>query len=76
MPKPTALSGTRPVVSKEEVRDFIGDLKATNGYVVDKIEGFAIDADGTGNAVTDDDCVEDSNCETLFFSIGKISPQS
>ena len=74
--KPAALGEKLPVVLKEEVRDFIGDLKAAYGYVVDKIEGFAIDADGTGYAVTDNDGIDDSNGETLFFSIGKVNPQS
>jgi hypothetical protein len=32
------------VVSKELVRDLIPDLKTGNGYVVDKVESFAIDA--------------------------------
>jgi hypothetical protein len=42
--------------------------------VVDKIEGFAVDVSGTGYAVTDNDGVDDSNGETLFFSIGKMQP--
>jgi len=72
--KPAALGGELPTVAKEEVRDFIPDLKATGGYVVDKIEGFAVDVSGTGYAVTDNDGVDDSNGETLFFSIGKMQP--
>jgi hypothetical protein len=72
--KPAALGGELPTVAKEEVRDFIPDLKATGGYVVDKIEGFTIDVSGTGDAVTDNDGVDDSNGETLFFSIGKMQP--
>ncbi|MDP2620472.1 MAG: esterase-like activity of phytase family protein [Hyphomicrobiales bacterium] len=70
--KPAKLGGELPVVGKEEVRDFIPDLTKTGGYVVDKIEGFAIDAAGNGYAVTDNDGVDDSNGETLFFSIGKM----
>lgn len=69
---PAPLGGELPLVAKEEVRDFIPDLKATGGYVVDKIEGFAVDASGTGYAVTDNDGVDDSNGETLFFSTGKM----
>jgi hypothetical protein len=72
--KPAALGGDLPMVAKEEMRDFIPDLKATGGYVVDKIEGFTIDVSGTGYAVTDNDGVDDSNGETLFFSIGKLHP--
>src|SRR5690606_1021095 len=37
-----------PVVSKELVRDLIPDLASNNGYVVDKVESFAIDASGKG----------------------------
>ncbi|MCA1489908.1 esterase-like activity of phytase family protein [Ensifer sp. NBAIM29] len=70
--KPAALGGELPVVRKEEVRDLIPDLKALNGYVVDKVEGFAIDAAGNGYVVTDNDGVDDSSGETLFFSIGAI----
>ncbi|MCA1403161.1 esterase-like activity of phytase family protein [Ensifer sp. IC3342] len=70
--KPAALGGDLPVVNKEEVRDLIPDLKALNGYVVDKVEGFTVDAAGNGYVVTDNDGVDDSSGETLFFSIGAI----
>ncbi len=49
--------------------DFLLDLKSTNGYVVDKIEGFTIDSSGQGFAVTDNDGVDDSSGETLFFKV-------
>jgi DNA-binding beta-propeller fold protein YncE len=71
--KPAKLGGALPVVKKEEVRDFIPDLKATNGYVVDKVEGFTVDAAGNGFVVTDNDGVDDSSGETLFFSIGTMN---
>lgn len=72
--KPAALGGELPVVRKEEVRDLIPDLKAaTNGFVVDKVEGFAIDAAGNGFVVTDNDGVDDSSGETLFFGIGPMN---
>jgi hypothetical protein len=67
------LGGDLPLVTKEEVHDFLPDLKATGGYVVDKLEGFAIDVNGNGFAVTDNDGVDDSNGETLFFSIGQMN---
>lgn len=41
-------------------------------YVVDKVEGFAIDAVGNGFVVTDNDGVDDSSGETYFFSIGAM----
>ena len=71
--KPAKLGGALPVVKKEEVRDLIPDLKATNGYVVDKVEGFTIDAAGNSFVVTDNDGVDDSSGETLFFGIGPIN---
>lgn len=70
--KGAEIGGDLPVVTKEEVRDFIPDLKASNGYVVDKIESFAIDAAGTGYVITDNDGVADSSGETFFWSIGKV----
>lgn len=69
---PAALDGELPVVSKELVRDLIPDLAAFNGYVVDKVESLAIDAEGTAYVITDNDGVDDSSGETFFFSIGKI----
>ena len=70
--KPAPLGEKLPLVKKELVRDFIPDLRALNGYVVDKIEGFAIDANGNGFAITDNDGVDDSSGETYFFSVGKL----
>lgn len=70
--QPAALSEALPVVTKEEVRDFLPDLAVLNGYVVDKVEGFAIDTAGAGWVVTDNDGVDDSSGETLFWTIGKV----
>ena len=50
------------------------DLKAANsGYVLDKVEGFAIDAAGNAFVVTDNDGVDDSSGETQFLRLGSIS---
>jgi DNA-binding beta-propeller fold protein YncE len=70
---PAPLGGELPVVTKELVRDFIPDLQVLNGYVVDKVEGFAVDAAGTGWVITDNDGVDDSSGETLFWSIGTMN---
>jgi len=70
--KGAELGGELPVVSKEEVRDLIPDLQAFNGYVVDKVESFAIDATGEGFIITDNDGVDDSSGETFFWSIGQV----
>ena len=70
--QPAELGGELPVVTKEEVHDFIPDLKAFSGYVVDKVEGFAIDAEGDAFAVTDNDGIDDSSGETFFLKLGKL----
>ncbi|MBU2190464.1 MAG: esterase-like activity of phytase family protein, partial [Alphaproteobacteria bacterium] len=71
--KPEKLGGELPVVAKALVHDLMDDLKATGGYVVDKVEGFAIDKNGDAYAVTDNDGVDDSSGETLFLRLGNIS---
>ncbi|MCZ4272597.1 esterase-like activity of phytase family protein [Maritalea porphyrae] len=70
--QPAALGSDLPVVAKEQVHDFVPNLQSLNGYVQDKIEGFAIDASGEGFAMTDNDGVDDHSGETLFFSIDKM----
>ncbi|MBB3948312.1 hypothetical protein GGQ73_004293 [Rhizobium skierniewicense] len=68
--KPAKIGGELPLVRKTQVHDFLPDLKAqTNGYVVDKLEGFAFDKSGKAFAVTDNDGVDDSSGETLFFPV-------
>lgn len=71
--KPAKLGGELPVVKKAEAHDFLDELKtATNGYVLDKLEGFAFDASGKPYAVTDNDGVSDSSGETLFFPVNMV----
>jgi hypothetical protein len=55
--EPAPLDADLPVVSKEVVHDFLADLGAPGGYIVDKLEGFAFDAAGEAYAVTDNDGV-------------------
>jgi hypothetical protein len=69
---PAELGGELPDVSKELVRDLVPDLQAGNGYVVDKVETLAIDAAGNGFVITDNDGVDDSSGETLFWSVGAL----
>ncbi|SDO50597.1 Uncharacterized conserved protein [Halomonas shengliensis] len=66
------LGGELPVLEKTLVRDLMEDLAALNGVVTDKVEGFAIDAAGEGFFVTDNDGVDDSSGETLWWSIGRM----
>ncbi|MBP0484362.1 esterase-like activity of phytase family protein [Sagittula salina] len=73
---PVALGGDLPVVTKEEVADLIPALASQGGYVVDKVEGLAITADGTIWAVTDNDGVDDSSGETFFWQVGRAEQPS
>ena len=58
--KPAALGSTDiPVVKKTDVRDLMPDLTAPGGYVLDKVESFAIDAAGNAFVITDNDGVDD-----------------
>ncbi|MGB3408105.1 MAG: esterase-like activity of phytase family protein [Jannaschia sp.] len=66
---PAPLGGELPVVTKEFVRDLLGDLTATGGYVLDKVEGLAITDAGRAFVVTDNDGVDDHSGETLFFEV-------
>lgn len=67
--KPAKLGGELPVVTKEEVHDFLPDLKSANGYVLDKLEGFTFDAAGKPFAVTDNDGLDDASGETMFWAV-------
>jgi hypothetical protein len=71
--QPVKIGEALPVVTKEEVRDLVPELKSlTNGYVVDKVEGLAFDHEGNAWIVTDNDGVDDSSGETLFWKAGQL----
>ncbi|MEC7763204.1 MAG: esterase-like activity of phytase family protein [Pseudomonadota bacterium] len=70
---PAPLGSELPVVTKEVVRDLIPDLTATGGYVLDKVEGLAIAADGTTWVSTDNDGVDDHSGETMFFQVDGVA---
>ena len=61
--------GDFPIVEKTLVHDLIPDLAATGGQIIEKVEGFAILADGTAMINTDNDGVDDSSGETQFIVI-------
>ncbi|PZO80840.1 MAG: alkaline phosphatase [Mesorhizobium amorphae] len=69
---PAPLGGALPLVSKTLVRDLLPELQAPRGYVLDKVEGFAIDGTGEAFAVTDNDGVDDASGETQFLRLGRI----
>ncbi|WP_299648633.1 esterase-like activity of phytase family protein [uncultured Jannaschia sp.] len=69
---PAPLGGALPVVGHEVAMDLLPALAATGGYVVDKVEGLAFDADGNAWIVTDNDGVDDSSGETLLLNLGPL----
>ncbi|RVU86532.1 alkaline phosphatase [Leucothrix sargassi] len=69
---PATLGSKLPVVDKTLVRDLIPDLKSYKGYVVDKVEGLAIDSRGEMFVSTDNDGVDDSSGETFFWLVGQV----
>lgn len=70
--KPAPLGQDLPLVKKTELHDFLPELKAPKGYVLDKVEGFTIDTAGEAFAVTDNDGVDDASGETQFLHLGKL----
>ncbi len=58
------------VLPKTLARNLLPDLQATNGFVQEKVEGFAIAGNGNLYVVTDNDAVEDANGETVFLDLG------
>ncbi|MEL7450003.1 MAG: esterase-like activity of phytase family protein [Pseudomonadota bacterium] len=61
-----------PVVSKTLVRDLMPDLEATNGLVLEKIEGLAVLSNGDVLVVNDNDGVDDSNGETQLLTFEEL----
>nr|WP_298690004.1 esterase-like activity of phytase family protein [uncultured Dongia sp.] len=69
---PVALDATDvPVVTKTVVRDLLPELRVPGGYVLDKVESFAIDAAGEAFVITDNDGVDDHSGETQFIRLSK-----
>ncbi|MEM6888294.1 MAG: esterase-like activity of phytase family protein [Pseudomonadota bacterium] len=69
---PAPLGGELPVVEHDIVLDLLPALTSTGGYVVDKVEGLAFDAEGNAWIMTDNDGVDDSSGETLFLNLGQL----
>jgi len=61
-----------PVVAKRLLRNLVPDLQKPNGYVLDKVESFAVDSTGQAFAITDNDGVDGSNGETQFVRLGSL----
>lgn len=70
---PAPLDGPLPVVAKKELHDLLPDLAAPKGFVLDKVESFAVDAAGDAYVITDNDGVDDHSGETQFLGLGKLN---
>ncbi|MBA1276832.1 esterase-like activity of phytase family protein [Stutzerimonas stutzeri] len=70
--QPAAEGQRFPLVNKQLERDLLPDLKSTGGWVLDKVEGAAVDRQGRLFVVTDNDGVEDASGETRFMRLGTI----
>jgi hypothetical protein len=69
---PGKIGGELPVVVKRDIRDLLPELVAPGGFVLDKVESFAIDAAGDAYFITDNDGVDDHSGETQFIRLGKL----
>ncbi|MED5812865.1 esterase-like activity of phytase family protein [Mycolicibacterium sp. 050232] len=58
------------VLPKTLARNLLPDLQTTNGYVQEKVEGFAIAGNQNLYVVTDNDGLDDANGETVFLDLG------
>jgi len=69
---PAPLGKELPRLGKEERVDLMAALQAPNGYVLDKVESFAIDMQGNGYVITDNDGVDDHSGETQFIRLSRV----
>lgn len=72
-----AVVGSNTTVPTVAAKRLIMDLKPImltgNGYVLDKVESFAIDAAGEAVFITDNDAVDGSNGETQLIRLGRLN---
>jgi hypothetical protein len=62
-----------PVLQKRLLRNLVPDLQTAKGYVLDKVESFAIDSLGRAFIITDNDGVEGgASGETQFIRLGNL----
>lgn len=60
------------VLTKTLARDLMGDLRAANGLILEKVEGLARLASGDTLIVTDNDGVNDHSGETQLLRLGRV----
>ncbi|MET9358483.1 esterase-like activity of phytase family protein [Streptomyces sp. NPDC006617] len=70
LPKSAAPSGALRVLPKRLAHDVLPDLRATNGWTQEKLEGLTVGGDGHVYTVTDNDGLDDATGETVFLDLG------
>ncbi len=60
-------------MTKTLAHDVLPDLRATNGWTQEKLEGLTVGGDGTVWAITDNDGLADATGETVLLSLGAAS---
>lgn len=64
------------VVEKVLVQDLMEALSATNGQIIEKVEGLAVGSDGSIWINSDNDGVDDSSGESILMVVGSYSIDS
>jgi Esterase-like activity of phytase len=59
-------------LEKSLLRDLLPDLEANSIWTPEKVEGFALGADGRAYVVTDNDGLSSATGETLFLELGPV----
>ncbi|MFF2087272.1 esterase-like activity of phytase family protein [Nocardia sp. NPDC058176] len=75
IPTDAGVTGTAApsVLAKTQVRDLLPELRATNGWVQEKVEGLTVAGNGQLYAVTDNDGLDDATGETVFLRLGTLN---
>lgn len=75
IPTEAGVTGTAvpSVLAKTQVRDLLPELRATNGWVQEKVEGLTVAGNGELYAVTDNDGLDDATGETVFLRLGTLN---
>ncbi|MFJ4467697.1 esterase-like activity of phytase family protein [Streptomyces sp. NPDC089424] len=70
LPKSAAQPGSLPVLPKKLAYDVLPELRATDGWTQEKLEGLTVAGDGEVFAVTDNDGLDNATGETVFMDLG------
>ncbi|RKR88022.1 phytase-like protein with esterase activity [Micromonospora pisi] len=70
LPRTAAAPGPLRVLPKTLAYDVLPELRATNGWTQEKLEGMTVAGDGQVYAVTDNDALQDATGETVFLHLG------